>query len=139
MDSLIESIEILYLNNLIKQAKKENINKNLIEKELSKYDKNEKSYFESESDSAVLYSDDFIYKKPWNKLNNIHKKIKIKQFVNNINASNENKTKLIKELIKMIENKSLTKNKSVNYDSLNGKIISIPNIKYDNNKYVIDN
>lgn len=138
MDSLIENMEILYLNNLIKQAQKENVNKNLIEKELSKYDKNDKSYFESESDSPILYSDDFIYKKPWNKLNNIHKKIKIKQFVNNINTSNENKTKLIKDLIKMIENKSLTKNKSVNYDSLNGKIISIPNIKYDNSKYVID-
>ena len=37
-----------------------------------------------ESDMDMKYSDEYIYKKPWNKLNNIHKIIKVKEFVNNL-------------------------------------------------------
>ena len=35
-------------------------------------------------ESDIIYSDEYIYKKPWNKLNNIHKIIKLKEFINTL-------------------------------------------------------
>ena len=40
--------------------------------------------------------------------------------------------------ISLINKKYLTKKNSVNYDSLNGRIISIPNLKCTNDKYIVD-
>ena len=37
----------------------------------------------------------------------------------------------------MIKNKKLTKKNEVEYDAINGKIISIPSLKYKNNNYNI--
>ena len=38
----------------------------------------------------------------------------------------------------MIKNKQLTKKNEVEYDAVNGKIISIPSLKYKNNNYNIN-
>jgi hypothetical protein len=98
------------------------------------------SYFDSKGNDCI-FNDNEIYKKSWNKLNNIHKIIKIKEFVNNIKFDNENnRNKLKDELVELIKNKTLTKKNKIKYDEENGKIISLTNLQYkDGNYFYEDN
>ena len=91
-----------------------------------------------ESESDIIYSDEYIYKKPWNKLNNIHKIIKLKEFINTLHFDDiEMKKNLQIKLINMIKDKTLTKKADINYNIVNGSIIAIPMLQYINNKYII--
>ena len=81
--------------------------------------------------------DEYYYKKPWNKLNIIHKKIKLKEFVNNLMIKRNEKKKLISDLIQLLNQKKITKKNEIDYDNINGKIISISLLKFKNNKYYI--
>ena len=88
---------------------------------------------------SVNINDDY-YKKHWNKLNIVHKKIKIKEFINNLEITKVKKKELIEILLKLLNNKKLNKNENIEYDNINGKIISIPmlNVKIMNilSKYI---
>ena len=137
MDIINENIEKTYLNNLLIYGQKYNLNISEINKKLSESNSVQTEVL-TDTDNEVIYSDDFIFKKKWNKLNNIHKKIKIKQFINKLKIEDSNKKELIDALISLINKKYLTKQNSVNYDSLNGRIISIPNLKCTNDKYIVD-
>jgi hypothetical protein len=82
---------------------------------------------------------DYLFLKPWNKLNQIHKVIKIKEFINNlqspINLKKEEKEKLKEDLLTLIKNKK--KNKIL-YDESKGNIISISALSFVNNKYIVE-
>lgn len=101
---------------------------------------NNGSYFDNKN-TDYIFNDNDIYKKSWTKLNNIHKIIKIKEFVNNIKFDNENnRNKLKDELVELIKNKTLTKKNKIKYDDVNGKIISLTNLQYkDGNYFYEDN
>ena len=78
-----------------------------------------------------------LYTKPWNKLNPIHKILKIKEFVNNLkNTNDSNKAELKDELSALVKTKVLTKKEKVNYDEKNGKIISLVSLQYKEGKYI---
>jgi hypothetical protein len=78
-----------------------------------------------------------LYTKPWNKLNPIHKILKIKEFVNNLkNTNDSNKAELKDELSVLVKTKVLTKKEKVNYDEKNGKIISLVSLQYKDGKYI---
>ena len=63
---------------------------------------------EINTESDVIYSDEYIYRKPWNKLNYVHKIIKIKEFINNLVSDDiDMKNKLKLTLINMIKDKKL--------------------------------
>ena len=80
---------------------------------------------------------DYLYLKPWSKLTQIHKVIKIKEFVNNLDISNQTEKENFKDkLIDQIKEKK-TKNK-INYDETKGKILSISNLSFENNKYILN-
>ena len=51
--------------------------------------------------------------------------------------NNDDKKKLEKTIIKLIKEKKLTKKDKVNYDSINGRIISIPDLIHINGNYFI--
>ncbi len=94
---------------------------------------------ETENQLNQYSEDDYVYKKPWNKLNIIHKCIKMQEFVNNLSLDDVVMKKHLKtELVNMIKNKKLTKKTDVEYDSVNGKIISVTSLKYKNNNYNIE-
>ena len=126
-----ENLLQLYYKNLEVYAKK-----NKIEIKLPmniNINSNINSNINTETDT-VNNEDDYIYKKPWNKLNVIHKSIKMKEFVNSLDMDDiEMKKHLKNQLVLMIKNKKLTKKNEVNYDHVNGRIISIPSLKYENN------
>jgi len=106
-----------------------NINKTDTEKMID-------THTEKKTDISHIDSDKYLYTKSWSKLNIIHKKLKIKEFVNNlqINCDTE-RTQLLDKLNDLIRLKILTKKDAVNYDEINGKIISLSNLQYNNNKY----
>lgn len=117
LDELNEKLVEHTHNTIIKENKEEENNKNIFQQ-----------------------NNEYMYKKPWNKLSEVHKIIKIKEYVTNqlgiIDKKYENE--LIKKLTKYIKDKILSKKKSVNYDMYKAKIISIPSLKYNGNKYIID-
>jgi hypothetical protein len=84
-----------------------------------------------------IFSDENLYKKPWTKLNAIHKILKIKEFVNNLKINSEKERAELKDnLIELVKLKILTKKEKVSYDELNGKIISLIDLQYKNGKYL---
>ncbi len=138
-DYILQDLEKFYLNSLKKECKNNNLNYKLIDNELDKL-----SNFVSETNTiteseTLVYTDDYIYKKEWNKLHNTHKIIKLREFVNRLNIDNNiDKDNLKKNLINLIKEKKLTKKNSVNYNSEKGIISSIPNLKFVDNKYEIN-
>ncbi len=136
----------IYYKNLEIQAKKNKIDINLPKyvevlssKEEFKKDIEPLTPTENCTETETLYSEDFVYKKPWNKLNIIHKSLKIQEFVNHLTIDDpEMKKHLKNQLVLMIKNKKLTKKSDVEYDYVNGKVISIPSLQYKNNNYNID-
>tara|TARA_A100001015_G_scaffold32189_1_gene35779 strand:+ start:834 stop:1409 length:576 start_codon:yes stop_codon:yes gene_type:complete len=89
-----------------------------------------------QTEKSNEYSDDYLYKKPWTKLANIHKIIKVKEFVNKlIINTEESREKLKDSLIELINKKILTKKDMVKYDVTHGRIIGIPKLTFKDGKY----
>jgi hypothetical protein len=144
LDSLINSMKIKYINNLISNSHDVNNTSNL----QNILDKTQTISFSetqiSELSETTLtnntnideYSDDYLYKKPWSKLGVIHKVIKMKEFVKKlIIHKDEDREKLKDSLINLINTKVLTKKDMVKYDIQNGRIIGIPNLNFSEGKY----
>ena len=141
MEALQNNIKCIYYKNLEIYAKKHKIDIEIPEYKIHKNENNDNDFTVTEqiTETDGIYSEDFVYKKPWNKMNIIHKKIKMEEFVNNLSIDDlEIKKHLKSQLVSMLKNKQLTKKNEVEYDATNGKIISIPSLKYKNNNYNID-
>jgi hypothetical protein len=143
MEALQNNIKCIYYKNLETYAKKHKIDINLPEYKINNDNDNDVTITEQQTEQITetegVYSEDFVYKKPWNKMNIIHKKIKMEEFVNNLSIDDLDIKKHLKsQLVLMLKNKKLTKKNEVEYDATNGKIISIPSLKYKNNNYNID-
>ena len=147
MEALQNNIKCIYYKNLETYAKKHKIEIDVPEYKKIKNDNdiNDNDFTiteqitEQATETEGIYSEDFVYKKPWNKMNIIHKKIKMEEFVNNLSIDDsEIKKHLKSQLVSMLKNKKLTKKNEVEYDATNGKIISIPSLKFKNNNYNID-
>ena len=91
----------------------------------------------SETDNhKQIFADSDLYKKSWQKLNSIHKILKVKEFVTNLKMDSEkDRINLKDKLVELIKDKILTKKENVKYDEINGKIISLPNLQYKDGKY----
>ena len=80
-----------------------------------------------------------MYKKPWTKLSEVHKIIKLREFVNKLLIENDDKKKQLKiKLKQLVKKKVLTRKNTVKYDSNKGRVISIPSLIYQNGEYLID-
>ncbi len=93
--------------------------------------------------------ENIMFNKPWNKLREFHKIMKIKEYVNNLEYSKKvkekdmikNKKYLIDEICSGLKNKKFGKNKSeVLYDQKNMSILSISSVDYNKktNLYELD-
>ena len=134
MDIIINDMKELYHKNIESYAKKHKIEVNIPISIVSE----QTNEIYTNTETETILTDDYVYKKPWNKLNSIHKIIKIKEFINNIMIDDIEMKKLLKnQLVNMIKNKKLTKKSDIEYDHINGKIISIPSLQFKNNKYNI--
>jgi hypothetical protein len=149
--SIISNLRINYLSNLIKTCEKNNIDKEILEDKLEEMKTPEvvspkpikkntscNTLTNTDSPTSNKFTDDYLYQKPWTKLTAIHKIIKMKEFINELNIENKKEKENLKEqMVDLIKTKLLTKKDAVIYDSVNGKIISIPILKYEKGKYII--
>jgi hypothetical protein len=168
--SIRSSLEINYINNLIKTCDKNNINKEILLEKLDELNLSDKEIKEeikeltikknlssnslSETNNNLSPNNlasinnqtpktpseniDYLYQKPWTKLTPIHKIIKIKEFVNQLLIKDEkDKLELKDKLVEMVKNKTLTKKEAVLYDPVKAKVISIPLLKFKDDKYLI--
>lgn len=79
--------------------------------------------------SEILSQDvSVLFKKPWKKLPIVHQIIKIKEFCNKIYNNKNKKIIMEKELINKLKNKQINYS-HIKYDEINGRIISISNLK----------
>ena len=143
LEFIQKNLQIKYLNNLVNGGHKLHINVDKINEMLNKLDDtvNEYTVTENIDNSQTDFQKqvdtiDYLYLKPWTKLTLIHKIIKIKEFVNNLEIKDETEKDNLKDkLIELIKDKS-SKNK-VNYDETKGKITSIPKLAFQNSQYTI--
>ena len=140
-DSIKNNLNILYINNLIKTCEKNDIDKEVLNEALEKLIIPVEEIKKVPSLSTLSPSEtntEYLFQKQWNKLNLVHKKIKIKEFVNALELKDENQKQIIRDkLIALLDNKTLTKKDSVLYDVAKAKIISIPMLQFKDGKYDI--
>lgn len=125
--NLISSLKTQYHDNLYQYLVKYNLSTTLYNKLI--YQTTHTN--DSPNDSVTKYTDTLtlpsppsditLYKKPWAKLNIVHKIIKIKEYINNLQLSMEEKIIQISHLTSLLKAKKL----SVEYDINNCIIISI--------------
>ena len=134
-----------FYKNLLKISKKRKLQSDFLENKINDLDNNISSISETETETEtkiktdIIYSDDYLYKKPWTRISQIHKIIKVKEFVNKLQIVDENNKKYIEsKIISLIKSKILTKKDKVIYDKINGKIISIPDLSFNKGKYDIN-
>lgn len=141
-DNIKENLYIKYLNNLCNSCIKQSINYSYLQTIINELKKNESeniiTIFENNTETdAMSEKIDYLYTKPWSKLNQIHKIIKIKEFINNLDITDLEKENLKDDLIKIIKEK--TKKNKIIYDETKGKILSISTLTFNNGKYNIGN
>jgi hypothetical protein len=134
-----------YYNNLLKISKKRKLGSEIIQNILDDINKDISSISETEiltkskTKKEVVYSNDYLYKKPWTRISEIHKIIKIKEFVSKLQIIDQkNKEFIESKLISLVKSKKLTKKDKVIYDKINGKIISIPDLSFNKGNYNIN-
>jgi len=146
MENIVKKFDLIYYTNLKNYIIKNNLYDNnkwidiSINQTRNNIDNIENSDTltnkDSEVQNEIVEYDINLYKKPWNKLNIIHKILKIKEYINNLNINDSiEKNNLIDQLVNLIKKKELTKKKKVLYDEINGKIISITDLKYIDGKF----
>lgn len=153
LEIIKKKLEVKYYKSILSEISESDINftwlqaycDKLIEKLNFDKDKLSETQTEKKPDSISpietenhkqIFSDEELYKKPWPKLNPVHKILKIKEFVNNLKINSEKeRAQLRDELIDLVKLKILTKKEKVNYDEVNGKIISLSDLQYKNEKY----
>jgi hypothetical protein len=142
-ENIKENLYLKYLNNLKTSSNKLSMDTQLLNKKISDLS----NTLFSENKSPTIISDvnsetdilsentDYLFLKPWNKLNQIHKVIKIKEFLNNLECQSKEKDFLKEQLIDFVKTKKKVK---FTYDEAKGKIISISALSYANGKYFIE-
>ena len=77
--------------------------------------------------------DEFLFKRPWNKLDPVYKKQKLEEYLQNylFEASEENLNEIKEKIMNNFINKKLNSIKKVNYDPISTLILSIDGLTYD--------
>lgn len=146
LELLKKNMELNYYKNLLKALKKSKLDYHFLYDLIKKINnETEKIYLsetektETENNETLIYSEDYLYKKPWTKLSEVHKIIKLREFVNKLLIENDDKKKQLKiKLKQLVKKKVLTRKNTVKYDSNKGRVISIPSLIYQNGEYLID-
>lgn len=119
--STIQQInDLFYYNNI-----KEHTNDTKLKKKINKINNNiTDTLTEDTATSATNTHVESYYSKSWNKLLNVHKSIKLKEYIYNLDISSCKKKELLKQLKIQLKNKTLN-NKNIEYNMNKGKIVHI--------------
>lgn len=128
-NNIITDFKNIYYSNLLFAANKENIDPELIKilhNEKEPIDKEQVDNNLNLSESNATESNNFLYQKPWTKLNLIHKVIKIKEYLVSMGVDDsETRNNMKDDIITMIKDKKT----KINYDSKSLKILEITGLK----------
>ena len=124
-----------YYNNLINYSKLNDLDFTTYSKKLKELEDQPKEIKTKEINKKIESIDDFHFKKPWIRLQYIHKISKLKEFVSKLLINEEEQEKLIIKLINLLDNKYFMKKDRVKYDKIKGIIVSIPDLKYIDGRY----
>ena len=134
LNMIINKFNLKYYNSLKQFNNINNIHLEWLNEHINKINNKEQILNTNYPKQDYIYEN--IYNKPWIKLNQIHKILKIKEFINNLNIKSEKeKIELNEELELLVKTKILTKKENINYDQEKGQIISIVNLCNNDNKY----
>lgn len=142
IDKLISINEIFMLESMIEDCKNEdrlnNIKDILCYLQHKNSDSKKKKVNEVKSDIKERLSkiDEYLYRRPWNRLDDIHKKNKLEEYISNylFNAPEDNIKQIRESLLIDLKNKKLNSAKTVTYDPASTTILNIANLDYDNEK-----
>ena len=138
INNIINECQISKFNNIYKSCNDKELKrktKDIINYFLLKNKKQEKKDYDIE-DHKIIFENDIeklAYMRPWNKLHEINKIIKMREFVDNLEISNsldKKETKIILE--NLIKERKLNSSKIVDYDYNNIKILSIKGVICNN-------
>ncbi len=142
-ENIKENLYLKFLNNLKIGSNKLSIDTQILNNKII----NLNNILNSEIKLPIIISDinsetdilsentDYLFLKPWNKLNQIHKVIKIKEYLNNLDCNSKEKDFLKEQLIDFVKTKKKVK---FTYDETKGNIISISALSFANGKYFIE-
>lgn len=119
--STIQQInDLFYYNNIKKYTKNTKL-----KKKINKINSNITETLTEDTATSVTNTHvESYYNKSWNKLLNVHKSIKLKEYIYNLDISSNKKKELLKQLKIQLKNKTLN-NKNIEYNMNKGKIVHI--------------
>tara|TARA_X000000950_G_scaffold188027_2_gene227391 strand:- start:3060 stop:3512 length:453 start_codon:yes stop_codon:yes gene_type:complete len=96
--------------------------------------------YKSDIQKRLSKIDDYVYRKPWNKLSKEQRLIKLKEFLNNLIKDAVNIEIIKYDIMQLFEKNKLNSAKLVNYEPFSSKIIGINNLNFDteSNKYIFN-
>lgn len=127
-----------YINQILSKNEDMMLNNMLLNNPSHVYLKNVISYnkFKNKkyiSDKNKL--EEYIYKKPWNRLNSKIKKSKLLIYINKSILKVDNFEEIKHKLLDEFNNDNLNSSKKVTYDIISGMILNINGLIYKDNKY----
>ena len=139
IDNLLLNNKIFMLQSMIEDCKNEdrlmNIKDILCYLEHKNQNKSsKKNVVKSDIKERLSKIDEYLYRRPWNRLDEIHKKNKLEEYIENFlfNAPEENIREIRSALLSDLKNKKLNSAKTVTYDAASTTILNISNLEYDN-------
>lgn len=127
LQSMIEDCKneekIVYIKDILCYLQHKNNEKNTKRKEVK-----------SDFSERITKIEEYLYRRPWNRLDDFHKKNKIEEYINNylFNAPEENINQIRSSLLEDLKNKKLNSAKTVTYDPASTTILKIADLEYDN-------
>lgn len=97
-----------------------------------------KKEIKSDIKERLSKMDEYLYRRPWSRLSEIHKKIKLEEYINNylFNAPKDNIELIKSSLMNDLKNKKLNSAKVVTYDPSSTTILNIANLEYNNEECI---
>ena len=139
IDKLLLNNETFMLQSMIEDCKNEDRLMNIKDILCFLQHKNQnrnskKNIVKSDIKERLSKIDEYLYRRPWNRLDEIHKKNKLEEYIENylFNAPKENISEIKNALLSDLKNKKLNSAKTVTYDAASTTILNIANLEYDN-------
>ena len=144
INEIIQDNLLLFLNNTKEDCKDEYYYSkicNLITyfKNLNQ-DQNKINTYKSDIQKRLSIIDEYVFRKPWNKLTKEQRLIKLNEFLNDYIKDTSNSKIIKNKILEEFKKNKLNSAKIVSYEPISSKILGINNLSYDteNNKYIFN-